>query len=103
MATPEVVAEQESLKGINADYKEKFGTDVKLYAPYVYDAVMTMVDAMQKANSVEPAKYLPELAKISHKGVTGNIEFDARGDIKGGTLTLYTFKAGKRDQIAVVR
>jgi Fe-S cluster assembly protein SufB len=25
MATPEVVAEQESLKGINADYKEKFG------------------------------------------------------------------------------
>ena len=86
-----------------SDYKKKFGTDVKLYAPYVYDAVMTMVDAMQKADSVEPAKYLPELAKISHKGVTGTIEFDARGDIRNGTLTLYTYKGGKREQIAVTK
>ncbi len=85
------------------DYKKKFGTDVKLYAPYVYDAVMTMAAAMQKANSVEPAKYLPELAKINHKGVTGTIEFDARGDIRNGTLTLYTFKGGKREQIAVTK
>ncbi len=85
------------------DYKKKFGVDVKLYAPYVYDAVMVMVAAMQKANSVEPAKYLPELAKISYDGVTGKIEFDARGDIKNGLLTLYTYKGGKRSQIAVTK
>jgi branched-chain amino acid transport system substrate-binding protein len=35
--------------------------------------------------------------------VTGDISFDEKGDIKNGALTLYTFKAGKRDQIAVVR
>jgi branched-chain amino acid transport system substrate-binding protein len=64
---------------------------------------MVMAAAMQKANSTEPAKYLPELAKISYKGVTGQIEFDARGDIKNGTLTLYTYKAGKRSQIAVTK
>jgi branched-chain amino acid transport system substrate-binding protein len=86
-----------------SDYKKKFGVDVKLYAPYVYDAVMVMVAAMQKANSVEPAKYLPELAKISYEGVTGRIEFDARGDIKNGLLTLYTYKGGKRSQIAVTK
>ncbi len=86
-----------------ADYKKKFGTDVKLYAPYVYDAVMVMAEAMQKANSVAPAAYLPELAKANYKGVTGTIEFDARGDIKNGTLTLYTFKGGKREQIAVTK
>ena len=85
------------------DYKKKFGVDVKLYAPYVYDAVMVMVAAMQKANSVEPAKYLPELAKINYDGVTGKIEFDARGDIKNGLLTLYTYKGGKRSQIAVTK
>ncbi|MBL8312389.1 MAG: branched-chain amino acid ABC transporter substrate-binding protein, partial [Rubrivivax sp.] len=45
----------------------------------------------------------PELAKISHKGVTGNIAFDEKGDIKNGALTLYTYKGGKREQIAVVR
>jgi branched-chain amino acid transport system substrate-binding protein len=85
-------------------FKKRFNDDVKLYAPYVYDAVNVMVDAMQRAKSTEPAKYLPELAKTTgYKGVTGTISFDAKGDIKNGALTLYTFKAGKRDQIIVVR
>ncbi|MEN9889015.1 MAG: hypothetical protein RL559_1052 [Pseudomonadota bacterium] len=85
-------------------YKKRFNEDVKLYAPYVYDAVQVMVDAMVRAKSSDPAKYLPELAKTSgYQGVTGTIAFDAKGDIKNGALTLYTFKAGKRDQIAVVR
>ena len=88
----------------NAKFKKRFNDDVKLYSPYVYDAVYVMVDAMQRAKSTEPAKYLPELAKTTgFKGVTGTISFDAKGDIKNGALTLYTFKAGKRDQIAVVR
>ena len=86
-----------------AKFKKRFNDDVKLYSPYVYDAVFVMVDAMQRAKSSEPAKYLPELAKTTgFKGVTGTISFDAKGDIKNGALTLYTFKAGKRDQIAVV-
>jgi branched-chain amino acid transport system substrate-binding protein len=85
-------------------FKKRFNDDVKLYSPYVYDAVYVMVDAMQRAKSTEPAKYLPELAKTSgYKGVTGTIAFDAKGDIKNGALTLYTYKGGKRDQIAVVR
>jgi len=85
-------------------FKKRFNDDVKLYSPYVYDAVFVMVDAMQRAKSSDPAKYLPELAKTSgFKGVTGTISFDAKGDIKNGALTLYTFKAGKRDQIAEVR
>ncbi len=85
-------------------FKKRFNDDVKLYSPYVYDAVFVMVDAMQRAKSTEPGKYLPELAKTNgYKGVTGTISFDAKGDIKNGALTLYTFKAGKRDQIAVVR
>ncbi len=84
-------------------YKKKFNQDVQIYAPYVYDATMTMAAAMQKANSAEPAKYLPVLAKIKHDGVTGKIEFDAKGDIKDGTLTLYTYKAGKKEKIAVVK
>jgi len=87
-----------------AKYKKRFNDDVKLYAPYVYDAVNVMVDAMQRAKSTDPAKYLPELAKTpGYKGVTGTIAFDAKGDIKNGALTLYTYKGGKRDQIAVVR
>jgi len=85
------------------DYKKKFGVDVQLYAPYVYDAVNVMVTAMVKAGSADPAKYLPELGKSNYNGVTGTIAFDAKGDIKNGALTLYTYKGGKREQIAVVR
>ena len=91
------------MKAWREAFKKKFGVDVQIYAPYVYDATMTMAHAMQKANSADPKKYLPELAKITHDGVTGKISFDNKGDIKGGNLTLFTYKDGKRDQIAVVQ
>jgi branched-chain amino acid transport system substrate-binding protein len=86
------------------DFKKKFGTDVQIYAPYVYDAVNVMVAAMVKAGSADPKVYLPVLAKTAdYKGVTGNISFDEKGDIKNGALTLYTYKGDKREQMAVVR
>jgi branched-chain amino acid transport system substrate-binding protein len=91
------------MDAFKARFKKEMGADVQIYAPYVYDAVMTMASAMQKANSADPKKYLPELAKISYDGVTGKIQFDAKGDIKDGALTLYTYKAGKRSQMMVVR
>ncbi|MEY2890535.1 MAG: hypothetical protein RJA98_443 [Pseudomonadota bacterium] len=85
-------------------FKTKFNTDVQIYAPYVYDAVNVMVDAMVRADSSDPAKYLPVLAKTEgYKGVTGTITFDEKGDIKNGALTLFTYKGEKREQIAVVR
>jgi branched-chain amino acid transport system substrate-binding protein len=93
-----------SMESFRADFKKKFNADVQIYAPYVYDALMVMVDAMVKAGSAEPAKYLPVLAKTSgYKGVTGTIAFDEKGDIKNGALTLFTYKGDKREQIGVVR
>ncbi|MGH7186350.1 MAG: branched-chain amino acid ABC transporter substrate-binding protein, partial [Pseudomonadota bacterium] len=54
-------------KGFTERFTAKYG-QVQIYAPFAYDAVMTLVDAMQKANSTQPAKYLPELARISRQG-----------------------------------
>jgi branched-chain amino acid transport system substrate-binding protein len=99
-----VTAKQEKgLEDFKARFKQKYNAEVQIYAPYVYDATMAMASAMQKANSADPAKYLPELAKISMTGVTGTIAFDAKGDIKDGTLTLFTYKKGQKEKIAVVR
>jgi len=95
--------QEKAMTDFRARFKQKTGAEVQLYAPYVYDAVMVMAAAMQKANSVEPAKYLPELKKINYKGVTGTIAFDASGDINNGALTLYTFKGGKRSKMDVIR
>ena len=95
---------KKSMDDFKAKFKSKFNVDVQIYAPYVYDAVNVMAAAMVKAGSAEPAKYLPVLAKTAgYKGVTGVISFDEKGDIKNGALTLYTYKGGSREQLAVVR
>ena len=86
-----------------ASFRAKFGADVQVYAPYVYDSVFAMVQAMFNAKSAEPAKYLSELKVINYKGVTGNIAFDQNGDIKSGALTLMTYKNGRRTNLAVIR
>jgi branched-chain amino acid transport system substrate-binding protein len=96
-------AQKKGIDAFKAAYQKKFGIEVQTYAPYVYDAVMLMVEAMKKANSTEPAKYLPELAKTNYRGITGNIAFDDKGDIRNGALTLYTFKSGKRTLLEVTR
>jgi branched-chain amino acid transport system substrate-binding protein len=85
-------------------FKAKYNADVQIYAPYVYDALNIMVASMVKAGSSDPAKYLPVLAKTEgYKGVTGTISFDSKGDLKGGALTLYTYRGGVHEKIAVVR
>jgi branched-chain amino acid transport system substrate-binding protein len=76
-------------------YEAQFKQPIQLYAPYCYDAVNVMIAAMQKADSAEPAKYLPELGKVVHEGVTAKIAFDEKGDLKGGAITLYQVRDGK--------
>jgi branched-chain amino acid transport system substrate-binding protein len=96
-------AQKPALDKFKADFKKKFGAEVQIYAPYTYDATRAMVDAMVKAGSPDPAKYLPALQKISYAGVTGPVAFDEKGDIRNGALTLYTYKSGQRQEIGVVR
>ena len=92
------------MEKFKTDFKAKFNADVQVYAPYVYDALNVMVAAMVKADSADPAKYLPVLAATTdYKGVTGTISFDEKGDIKNGALTLMTYKGGKRTELAVIR
>ena len=96
-------AHKKAAADFRAAFKKRFGVEVIIYAPYIYDAVMTLADAMQQAKSADPALYLPFLQNMDHKGVTGEISFDQKGDIKNGALTLFTFRGGKREEIAVLR
>jgi branched-chain amino acid transport system substrate-binding protein len=77
-------------------YKKRFGKDVETYSPYAYDGAMSMFKAMQKANSTDPAKYLPVLAKTSIAGVTtSHLAYDERGDLKNGGITIYKVENGQ--------
>ncbi|GAB3189146.1 branched-chain amino acid ABC transporter substrate-binding protein [Hydrogenophaga aquatica] len=95
--------EKAGMDKFRADFKAKYNVDVQVYAPYVYDAVKVMAKAMETANSADPEKYLPALKAVEHKGVTGTIAFDEKGDIKNGALTLMTYKGGARTTLAVIR
>jgi len=78
-------------------FKDKFTARygaIQNYAPYAYDALQVMVAAMRRADSADPKKYLPELSKTDYKGVTGHIRFDAKGDVAGGSVTLYKVDKG---------
>ena len=84
-------------------YKAAYKQDPIIYAPFTYDAANLIIGAMVKADSADPAKYLPELQKISQTGATGKIEFDEKGDRKNAEITIFTMKAGKLEPVAIVQ
>ena len=85
------------------DYKTKFNAEPIQYSPFTYDSTHLLIAAMQKANSSDPAKYLPELAKISYEGATGKIEFDEKGDRKNAEMTIFMMKSGKIEPLAIIK
>jgi branched-chain amino acid transport system substrate-binding protein len=94
---------QAASKGFLDAYKAKYNVDPIIYAPFTYDAANLLIASMQKADSADPAKYLPILQKIAYDGATGHIEFDDKGDRKDAEITIFTMKDGKLDPIAVVK
>ena len=83
-------------------FNKKFGMEIQLYAPYVYDAVMVVADSMKRADSVDPAKYLPAVGQTKYDGVTAAIAFDEFGDLKGGAISMYQYKGGKLEYVETV-
>ena len=83
-------------------YKERFNSDVQIYAPFTYDAVYVLVDAMKRANSTDPAKILVAMPETKMNGLVGNIAFDSKGDMKEGVITLYDFKDKKKTVLDVI-
>jgi branched-chain amino acid transport system substrate-binding protein len=84
-------------------YEDRFHTPVQIYAPFTYDAVYVIVDAMKRANSIEAPKVLAAMPSTDYNGVIGHIAFDDKGDLKEGAITLYDFKDGKKDVLDVVK
>jgi len=83
-------------------FKAKFNADVELFAPMGYDAVMVFIDAMKRAGSTDPAKFLPEIGKTRLSGIIGPIAFDGKGDLVNGPITIYVVKGGKWEPLETV-
>lgn len=108
-ATDQVVCSQPGMaiekmaggKRFEDKYMARFNQAIVLYAPFTYDAVYIIVDAMKRADSIDPAKILAAMPATNYDGVIGNVQFDAHGDLKHGVISMYGYKSGKRALIGV--
>ncbi|MGD9585584.1 MAG: branched-chain amino acid ABC transporter substrate-binding protein [Brachymonas sp.] len=80
-------------------YDAKFPNQFQVYSPYTYDATMLLIDAMKKADSVDPKVYLPKLAAEDYQGVTGKITFDDKGEVKDAATTLFHYPDNKKQEM----
>jgi len=55
-----------------------------------------LVDAMKRADSVDPKVYTAKLPSTNFNGVTAHIAFEANGEMKDPSMTLSTYKGGKK-------
>ena len=84
-------------------YEERFKSQVEIYSPMAYDAVMVIVDAMKRSNSTEASAILGALPTTDYNGLSGHITFDAKGDLKESVITLNQYKDGKVVTLEVVK
>jgi branched-chain amino acid transport system substrate-binding protein len=77
-----------------AKYKQRFKRDPDVYAPSFYDQAMFIGAAIKSANSVDAAAVNAVLHSASHQGVVGTYGYDAAGNLKKTTVTVYTFRNG---------
>ncbi|QWA10795.1 branched-chain amino acid ABC transporter substrate-binding protein [Sodalis ligni] len=82
-------------KAFEQAYIDRYKTHIELHAPFAYDATSVLIDAIEQADSTDPAKYLPKLRAIKHQGVTGIIAFDGQGNLLNPTFTVYRVTNGK--------
>ncbi|QCP54787.1 branched-chain amino acid ABC transporter substrate-binding protein [Trinickia violacea] len=84
-------------------YEARYHQPLQVYAPFAYDAVYIMVDAMKRANSVDAAKVLAAMPSTDYKGVIGETSFTAQGDLKHGVISVFSYKDGKKILLDIVR
>ena len=77
-------------------YETSYPNEFQGNAPYGYDAVMALAEAMVLANSTDPRVYASKLFSINMQGVTGRIAFDDKGELNAPGLTVSHFKDGKK-------
>ncbi|MFM0262948.1 branched-chain amino acid ABC transporter substrate-binding protein [Paraburkholderia sediminicola] len=70
-------------------FKKTFDADVDVYAPACYTATLTVVKAMQQANSTDPQKFAPLLKTSTFPSMLGPVKFDQTGEWVNPPVTVY--------------
>ncbi|WP_206951560.1 branched-chain amino acid ABC transporter substrate-binding protein [Trinickia acidisoli] len=81
-----------SLSGGNefaSRYEKTFGAAPDAYAPAYYAATTIIAEAMHRANSSNPQRYLLELRNGTFETLIGTVKFDKNGDWLNAPVTMY--------------
>ena len=84
-------------------YKKRFGQTIEMYAPYAYDSVYIIVDAMKRADSTATAKILAAMPATNYKGVIGETVFNSQGDLQHGVISMFYYNKGVKTLIDIVK
>lgn len=91
---------QRSSRGIawRQRYDRRFGVGAfQAYAPYAYDATMLLAQAMVRAGSSDPARFLPALRGTDYDGVTReHIRFEPDGNLADPAVTISVYRDGRK-------
>jgi branched-chain amino acid transport system substrate-binding protein len=84
-----VVEQLAGWKKLQKEFADKRITDAGPFTLFAYDAAGTMINAILQANSLQPERISKAMHRLHHKGVTGDISFDASGNLQQPVYTLY--------------
>jgi branched-chain amino acid transport system substrate-binding protein len=84
-------------------YKKRFNADVQIYSPYSYDAVYVIAEAIKRAGKPDRAAIAAEMPATNYPGLTGQIAFDEKGDVKGAAISMFKVVDGKLQYVSTVR
>lgn len=84
-------------------YEARFNVPVQTYAPFSYDAIYVIVDAMKRTQSVSAAKILAAMPSTDYSGVTGRIQFAPNGDLKQPVVSIYRYEKEQKTLVDIMR
>jgi len=83
-----------SLQHFEKEYLQRYNSQAGAYAASVYDQVRVLGAAIMQAGTTNPADIVNALHTIRHQGLSGNIAFDANGDLRELAFSMYQVQHG---------
>ena len=87
---------------LTAFTKQLHGQPVAEYAVYAAQAAVALLSAISHSDGTR-ASVTSQIFKVNLKNsITGNLSFNAQGDVKGGPVAIYRIKGGKSTDYTVI-
>lgn len=83
-------------------YKARFHQEIVDYAPYSYDAVYLIVDAILRAKSIQSKDLLVALRTSDFQGITAHVKFDPYGDLVHPVVSISRYDKGVKTPFLIV-